>query len=81
MYVYGACLFYVCCSDCVGGGGLWECLLFRFWWLSILLEPSLGRTVEYGHVMSKRDEDWVKKCMEFIEFKTEYRLEDQEEHG
>ena len=24
MYVYGACLFYVCCSDC-GGGGMWEC--------------------------------------------------------
>ena len=21
MYVYGACLFYVCCSDCVGVGG------------------------------------------------------------
>ena len=27
MYVYGACLFYVCCSDCVGG--LWECFLCR----------------------------------------------------
>ena len=21
MYVYGACLFYVCCSDCVGVSG------------------------------------------------------------
>ena len=21
MYVYGACLFYVCCSDCVGVNG------------------------------------------------------------
>ena len=21
MYVYGACLFYVCCSDCVGDSG------------------------------------------------------------
>ena len=25
MCVYGACLFYVCCSDCVGG--LWECFV------------------------------------------------------
>ena len=24
-----------------------------------------GRLRWYGHVMRKRDEDWVKKCMEF----------------
>ena len=27
----------------------------------------------YGHVMRKRDEDWVNKCMEFIELKAEDR--------
>ena len=26
MYVYGACLFYVCCSDCVGVGGNVYCV-------------------------------------------------------
>ena len=26
---------------------------------------SSGRRRWYGHVMSKRDEEWVKKCMEF----------------
>ena len=25
-----------------------------------------GRLRWYGHVMSKSDEDWVKKCMEYI---------------
>ena len=31
--------------------------------------------------MRKSDEDWVKKCMEFIELETEEQLEDQEGHG
>ena len=26
-----------------------------------------GRLRWYGHLMMKSDEDWVKKCMEFIE--------------
>ena len=40
-----------------------------------------GRLRWYGHVMRKGDEDWVKKCIKFIELKTEDRLEDQEGHG
>ena len=36
-----------------------------------------GRLRWYGHVMRKRDEDWVNKFMEFIELKAEDRLEDQ----
>ena len=39
-----------------------------------------GRLRWYGHVMRKRDEDWVKKCMKF-KLKAEDRLEDQEGHG
>ena len=31
--------------------------------------------------MGKRDEDWKKKCMEFIELKANDRLEDHEGHG
>ena len=37
-----------------------------------------GRLRWYGHMMRKRDEDWVKK---YMELKAEDRLEDQEGHG
>ena len=39
-----------------------------------------GRLRWYGHVMRKSDEDWVKKCMEYI-VEGRNRLDDQEGHG
>ena len=40
-----------------------------------------GRLRWYEHVMRKRDEDWVKKSMEYNELKAEDRLEDKQGHG
>ena len=37
---------------------------------------GIGRLRWYGHVMRKSNEDWVKKCMEITELKTEEWLED-----
>ena len=35
MYVYGACLFYICCSDCVGDCGNVCCVaaVLKDWFL------------------------------------------------
>ena len=38
MYVYGSCLFYVCCSDCVGVCGNVCCAVENIGFLSLSIE-------------------------------------------
>ena len=49
MYVYGACLFYVCCSDCVGVCGNVCCVVAVVKTLLMLVEDAIGNHTEEAY--------------------------------